>query len=255
MARKPKEIPIDDSPFFKSLRKRSKKLYLTKGGKVRRKVNVKETYQRDVLEICLRMSALLETLRLSRFFLDERRNVPADNGFKIKNAAFIRYHIECYFIRITTFKDLILKLIRRVHQFEIKENIGLEGNIKKKAERDNFHDITSLLEGLNILMKNIEPIRHKIAHGGYHDNIDLILIETEEVIRNDNVSSSLTNNQYNLALSRLLTQNIIDMHMIEVMMATFILVVYKKLYPIRRIREKEFETKTTTTNIVSQSKY
>src|SRR4051812_22645055 len=121
MIKKIKEIPLNELPFYRSLLKRTKKLYLTKTNKVRNKLNQRELYQREILEICLRMSSLLETLRLSRFFLAERVNVSIDNTLKIKNADFIRYHIECYFIRATTFKDLLLKLYNRVHKFGIAE--------------------------------------------------------------------------------------------------------------------------------------
>ena len=59
--KKDRDIPIDDSPFFKSLRRRSLKLYLTKSGKLRKPLSQKDTYQRNVLEVCLRISSLLET--------------------------------------------------------------------------------------------------------------------------------------------------------------------------------------------------
>lgn len=245
MTRTPKEIPIDDSPFFKSLRKRTKKLYFTKTNKIRKRFSQRDTYQREILEICLRLSALLETLRLSRFFIDERRNVPPDNDMKIKNADFIRYHLESYFIRVTTFKDLMLKLYNRVYKFNFSERIALENKIMKRAELENNTTLLHLLEGLSILMTSVKPVRNKIAHGGYHDDLDLILIEGEETIRKSNKNGSFTNEEYNATMKRLLTKNIIDMHMNEVMMATLILLSYKKLHPVRRAKEKEFQQATT----------
>ena len=246
MGKVTKEMQIENAPFFKSLRKKSTKLYLTKNRRVRKKLSPKETYQRDILEICLRISSLLNTLMLSKLFLEERKYVPVDNDLEIKNAAFIRYHIECYFIRVTTFKDLILKLIKRIYKYPIKENIGLEANLKRKADQDGEKTIAVLLHGLSILMKHIEPIRHKIAHGGYHDDVDLILIESEEVIRETNRNNNaLSNEDYNETLQRLLIKNIMDMELIEFMMTTLILLVYKKMHPIRRIKEKEF-LKTAT---------
>lgn len=237
-SRQEKEIPIDDSPFFKSLRKRTQSLYVTKSGKPRKRFNQKDKYQRDILEICLRISSLLETLRLSRFFLAERLDDKLLESHKVNNSAFIRYHIEAYFLRLTTFKDLILKLSNRTYKFEIKENVGLERNLKKQISRDNLTELEQLLIGLDILMKNIEPIRHKIAHGGYHDDIDLILIEAEETINRDNYSALSANKEYLVALNSLLKRNIIDMYNIETMMATYVLLVYKKLYTKRKEIEK-----------------
>lgn len=245
MKRTPKEIPIDDSPFFKSLLKRTQKLYFTKTNKIRKKFSQRDSYQREILEICLRLSALLETLRLSRFFIDERRNVPPDNDMKIKNADFIRYHLESYFIRITTFKDLMLKLYNRVYKFNFTEKNGLENNIIKRAELDNNTILLHLLDGLSILMTSVKPVRNKIAHGGYHDDIDLILIEGDETIRRRNKRSSFTNEEYKVTMKRLLTKNIIDMHMNEVMMATLIFLSYKKLHSVRRAKEKELQQSTT----------
>lgn len=239
-----KEIPIDNSPFLKSLLKRTGKLYFTKSGKIRREFNPKDTYQREILEICLRINSLFETLRLCRFFLGERIDVPADNDLKIKNADFIRYHIECYFIRITTFKDLMLKLYNRVYKFDIKENIGLERNLEKKAKNEGVSDLIQLLEGLSILMSEIEPVRNRITHGGYYDGSDLILIESEETVRNGSERKSLTDDEYNSTLRRFLEKNIIDMYLIEVMKATYLLTAYKILYPIRKAKEKELSLKT-----------
>lgn len=235
-----KEIPIDDSPFYKSLLKRSKKLYLTKSNKPRKRFNEKDLYQRQVLETCLRISALLQTLRLSRLFLGERIDYNLFESHKVKNADFIRYHIESYFLRLTTFKDLILKLLNRTYNLKIKENIGLEKNLKKKIMNSNLMELQKLLLGLNILMSNIEPIRHKIAHGGYHDDVELILIESKETISNDNYSNLSVNKEYLDTLNSLLKRNIIDMYCIELMMARYVLIVYKNLYPKRKEIEKNY---------------
>jgi len=235
---KEKEIPIDDSPFFKSLRKRAPKLYLTKSAKPRKHLSAKDSYQKEVLEICLRISSLLETLRLSRFFLSERLDDKIFENHKVKNAAFVRYHIETYFLRLTTFKDLILKLLNRTYKIDLKENVGLERNLKIQIQKNGFTDLEQLLQGLTILMKNVEPVRHKIAHGGYHDDLDLILIESQETISTDNYSSLSQDSEYLKTLSLLLKRNIIDMYGIELMMATYVLLVYKRLLPKRRLIEK-----------------
>lgn len=238
------EISLDDTPFYKSLLKRTKNLYLTETGRTRHQLNFYDYYQKNVLEICLRISALLKILRNCRFFLDERRSIPIDNELKIKNADFIRYHIECYFIRMTTFKDLILKLYNRVYGLDVVENAGLEKNLKKRANKDNLSILLDLLEGVSILMQNIEPIRHKIAHGGYYDNVDLIIIESEETIRENNKNKCLKNDEYDLLLKQLLKKNILEMYAIEIEMVTFVILSYKKLYPIRKEKEKELTLKT-----------
>ena len=235
-----KEIPIDNSPFYKSLLKRSSKLYLTTSGNPRKKLNQKDIYQRDILEICLRISSLLQTLRLSRFFLGERLEDKIFENHKVKNADYIRYHIETYFLRLTTYKDLILKLFNRTYNLELKENNGLEKNLIKQITNNNYVELDELLKGLNILMTNVEPIRHKIAHGGYHEDIHLILIESKESIIKDNYQDLPNSKEYLQNLNSLLKRNIIDMYGIELMMATFVLLVYKKLYSKRKQIEKNY---------------
>ena len=133
----------------------------------------------------------------------------------------------------------MLKLFNRVYRYKFIEKNGLENKIAKRAELDNNIILSHLLEGLTILMTSVKPVRNKIAHGGYHDEINLILIEGDETIREGNKNNSFTDAEYKETIKRLLTKNIIDMHLNEVMMATLIILSYKKLHPIRKAKERE----------------
>ncbi len=64
------KIPYEQALFFTTLVKKTRKLYLTKSGNLRKKINQKEQYQKGILETCLRINSLLATLRLSGFFID-----------------------------------------------------------------------------------------------------------------------------------------------------------------------------------------
>lgn len=238
MANKHNEIKFEDVPFLKSLLKRTQKIYFTKQLKIRNKISPKDIYQRDLLEVCLRLISIIETLRLCRSFLDERLKI-IDSNFVINNGEFIRYHLEYYFLRVTSYKDLILKLMKRTYQFKIKENIGLERNLRKESERNGVEVVSNLLKGLDILMKQIEPIRNNIAHGGYHIDPDLTWIESIEITKRQNLNSS----EYKDILKRLLEKNLYDMELINLMMMTYLLFVFKKLYPVRKIKEKELSKK------------
>ena len=233
-----KEIAIDDTPFYKSLRKRSNVLLFMKDGKIRNNLSGVDEYQKSILETCLRISSLFKTLRLSRFFLGERLNIPVDSDLKIKNAEFIRYHIECYFIRITTFKDLIVKLFNRTFKLDKKEGNGLFQNVKNEAQKQNITNLLNLLNDLENLLKNVAPIRNKITYGDYYDAIDLVSIEAEELIKNTGKGTSMKNDEYKAVLNKFLTKNIIEMYKIEVAMATYTLRAYKDLYKVRRAKEK-----------------
>lgn len=226
---------IDDFPFKKSLLKRSLRLYMTKGGKPRRKLNAKDSYQREILEVCLRISALIEQLRLSRTFIEDREKCTCNENLSISNSDYIRYHLECYYIRITTYKDLMLKLCNRVCKYEITEGNGLEKNLKKRLELENNQIVSELLVGLDILMDKIKPIRNNLAHGGYHEDVDLILIESKDLYRD----IQKEDNEYDKILHRLINNSTLNMYMIDYMMVTLIELFFKKLYPIRKIKEKE----------------
>jgi hypothetical protein len=146
-------------------------------------------------------------------------------------------------LRITTYKDLLLKLYNRVYRLQVRENIGLEPNLKKTAARHNNELLAELIERLSILMKSLEPIRHRIAHGGYHMDYDLILIEAEEAGRGSGRSGIMPEEEYAAVQKNLLTRNILEMYEIEKTMATFVIAVFKKLYPVRRLFEKQLQRK------------
>ena len=84
-------------------------------------------------------------------------------------------------------------------------------------------------------MEKIIPIRNKIAHGGYHDNIELILFEAKSIAS----ESDENRKEYLATIGSLVANNIRDMYLNELMMATYLLLVYDKLLPIRQENEKK----------------
>lgn len=234
---KKKKFIIEDHEFYVSLRKGSFDLFFTKSLRPRTKLNRSDSYHRNILEVCLRLSAILETLELSREFIEERRNSPYNNSFKVSNSQFLRYHLECYYIRITSFKDLVLKLINRVYLACIRENIGLEKNLAKFSVELKFMDIDNLLIGLNIIMNKIEPTRHRITHGNYHEDVDLILIESME--RNRAVKRCIKKKDYDQTMKRFMYRNTKDMFLIELMMKAFLELTFDTLYKVRMSKEKD----------------
>lgn len=238
------QLAVEDVTFIKSLLKRSLKLYLTKSGKIRSKLNSKDLYQRNILEICLRLHSTINTLTQSRLFLEEHKNIIDNSKLTINNGEFIRYHIECFFIRVTTYKDLIFKLINKTYDFEIDENIGLERKIRKQAKKLNKPEINELLKGLDIIMDKIAPIRNEIAHGEYYNNTDLILIESSYFAKRTE------DKEYKESLKRILFNSSTSMYGIELMMSSYLKLVYKKLLPIRREIEKQ---KLQATKVHKQS--
>ena len=233
------QLSVDNETFIKSLRKRSMKLYVTKSGKPRTKLNSKDLYQRNILEVCISIHSTIDTLCLSRLLIEE--NLKSRNSIdKFNNGNILRYHIEYFFIKITTYKDLIFKLINKIYDFDIPENIGLERKIRKQIKKQELSEAEKLLEGLDIIMRKITPIRNEIAHGGYLIDVDLTLIETM------NITKHIDSNEYEKARKRFNFNSTVSMYQIELMLSTYLKLIYKKLLPTRRLIEKQ----KTTHNIL-----
>lgn len=232
------QLSVENETFIKSLRKKSPKLYVTKSGKPRTKLNHKDIYQRNIFEICLRLHSSIDTLYLSRFFLEE--NLKSRNSIdKFNNGNILRYHIEYFFIKITTYKDLIFKLINKIYDFDIEENIGLERKVRTQIKTRNLSEAVKLLEGLDLIMEKIIPIRNEIAHGGYLNDIDLILIESM------NVTKQTDNDEYEKVIKRFNFNSTISMYQIELMLSAYLILIYKELLSTRRLIEKQKTTHNT----------
>jgi hypothetical protein len=227
------QLSLDNETFIKSLLKKSLKLYCTKSNKIRKKLSSKDLYQREILEVCLRLHSTINTLSFSRLFLEENKIFLNESSLLLINKSdFLRYHIECFFIRVTTYKDLIFKLINKTYDFGINENIGLEIKLRKEIKKQNIYEITELLVGLDIIMNKIKPIRNELAHGNYFDDTDLTLIQSMETTKHNN------NQEYGNSLKRFIFNNSLSMYTIELMLVTYLKLVYKKLLPKRREIEK-----------------
>jgi len=233
MNRPLEQLSLEDEKFIKSLLKRSSKLYLTKSNRIRNKISSKDLYQRDILEICLKLHSTINTLNFSRIFLEEYKIFLNDKAEELINKSdFFRYHIECFFIRVTTYKDLIFKLINKTYDFNFSNNTTLESKIRKEIKKQNIDELSKVLEGLDIIMDKIRPIRNKLAHGDYLEDIDLTLIQSMETTKSNN------NIEYYESVKRLLFNNSVSMYCIEMMLVAHLKILYKNLLPKRRQIEK-----------------
>ncbi|KKO92457.1 hypothetical protein AAW12_04985 [Sphingobacterium sp. Ag1] len=227
------QLYLENEIFIKSLLKRSSKLYLTKSGKPRKKLNLKDLYQKEILEICLNLHSNINTLCLSRCFLVENKTFLNESAqILINKSSFFRYHIECFFIRVTSYKDLIIKLINKTYELGVNENIGLEGKIRKEVKNKKIEEISKLLIGLDIIMDKIKPVRNQLAHGDYYIDVNLALIQSMES------TQRIESDEYEESVKRFLLNNNISMYTIELMLVVYLKFIYKRLLPKRREMEK-----------------
>lgn len=241
MAKKTRKKKIkapEETEFYTSLLKQTLSLYRIENGKLRDNYSQLEVYHKEVLEIALRITAILGSLNHSRIFIQSIRTKRINRKTEPTDAQFLRYHLECYAIRVVTYKDVYLKLLNRVFRLGVKENIGLEKNIASIAEKNKLEIITSLLEGLNIIVQQLEPQRHRIVHGSYHDNLNLIMLESLETRFDKKEMPRIEMKEYKTIRELLISENAAEMFMIGYMMQTFMITTFNILLPIKEEFEK-----------------
>lgn len=238
--RREKDIQPEETAFYVSLLKKTTSLYKIENGKLRDNFSELEIYYKQVLEITLRITAVLNALKHSRIFVQSIHSKRVNRKIEPTDAQFLRYHLECYAIRVTSFKDVFLKLINRTYRLDIKENVGLERNILSHAEMRNIEIITGLMQGLNVLMKQLEPQRHRIAHGNYHEDLNLILLESIETRFDNKIKMPKAEMQeYKEARERLIAKNSANMILLEFILQKFMVISFSMLHPVRKVVEKE----------------
>lgn len=137
-------------------------------------------YVKNVYKVLFKIRHTLETLQLSRIFIAERhplsKKITGEMNSSITIDKYIRFHLECYFLRITTYKDLTLQLLNTVYQLNEKLGNGLESRLIKKSKGETKEKLMEIVERLNKLISTVQPKRNKVAHEGYYDNSDLSLL-------------------------------------------------------------------------------
>ncbi|PWS28583.1 hypothetical protein DHW03_01650 [Pedobacter yonginense] len=96
----------------------------------------------------------------------------------------LKYHIENFFLKITTYKDLVLKLIDAVYIWKLPRGAnGFENMLLKCADKQGVEGIKTIVENLKILFSTVKVIRNKIAHEGSLNNVDVELLEIHKGIK------------------------------------------------------------------------
>ncbi len=164
-----------------------------------------------------RIKHTIETLGLIRVLIAEKHPLSkVTSTSTISKGEFLRYNIENYFLRISTYKDQIFQLIDCVLELNIKKGIGFQGRLEKKAKDDSIDFVKVIIDNLNTLFANVKPVRDKIAHQGYFHDSDIGLIETGyDIVESEPDRKDLTRDDMDNILSVFISKNIIEMRRIE----------------------------------------
>jgi hypothetical protein len=129
--------------------------------------SLKESYCLEVYTALNRVKNILVTLQHSRVMLAEIDVISDENYYStLPKATAKRYHIEVYFLRLTTYKDLTIQLIATVNQWTIPGNNGAGAKLAKQALAAGKKYVAPLLTTLDNMMSTAKPIRNLIAHEG-----------------------------------------------------------------------------------------
>lgn len=155
------------------------RMYYHKNKKESSNLNFCINVHKEVIKI----TNTLTDLKLIRQLIAEiHPNSKVNSNSIIRPEILLKYHTENYFLRIMTYKDQLLKLISTVYQWEIKDGIGYEKRLLKKANEENINLIAKLIQDVNTMLSSVREIRNKIAHGEKLDNVDILLLQLHSCI-------------------------------------------------------------------------
>lgn len=112
-----------------------------------------------------------------------------------------------------------------------------------------MNQVTIFIDKLNLILSKIKPIRNNIAHGGFHLDNNLVMLQAKD-ISNSEKSKPIKDKVYFLVVQTLIVSNILEMYENEVEMATYLISIYKYLFPQRR--QCELKLKNSSKVVVPQ---
>lgn len=115
---------------------------------------------------------MLQDLQTPRILLAE---LSVKNHSSINLGALNRYHIENYFLRITTYKDLTVHFIEIKKGWPLDKNNSAASKLLKLAKAVGARQTINFLPHVDVLLA-AKTICNKVAHQGNSDMPDTILI-------------------------------------------------------------------------------
>jgi hypothetical protein len=170
-------------------------------------------------------------IKITRILTAEQH--PAINVARtsIGAAEYLKYTLENYFLRITTYKDVTLEFVATVYQWDIKPGSGFQNRLQKKANAEGDNHVAIIITRVTILMTHVSRIRNLIAHeGSIASEIDILgNIPSVDEIMPDISTDKETRNAF---FKKLIDENLKEMLQIEETLATDLLIVLDTLFPI-----------------------
>jgi len=197
----------------------------------------KAKYCKEVGSVFHNLKKTMEDLTLIRTLLAGLHSInnPVDyHQYPVQ--VHLQYHIENYFLRIMTYKDLSLQLIAVVCQLKVKQKHNLESKVRDLLALSSLHSIIPLIDNIKILLSSVREIRNQLTHEGSFSDIDLTLLKILQGLRSMAEKHNFIRDrirdlpEINTLLDMTITKNIKDMAKAEEDIATNFLANLDVLY-------------------------
>lgn len=163
----------------------------------------KEVYCDETLMLLYSIDSAFDDLELNGKFISQYNNKDLFDILDVDKTAYLKYHLEYFYLEIPTIFDLSLRLINFIYKLNINE---LERDFKKKLYHDlTSEEVKSLIIEFDSEIKTIKRMRNLKTHANKFDekNIELLRLtkhvkensKNDLVLRIINESGDLINQQ------------------------------------------------------------
>lgn len=193
---------------------------------------IKFNYCRSVQSDISKIYSTLKTIQLVRILIaEEHPIIDKRKGSSIERNQFLRYNLENYFLRITTYKDQVLHAMNSLLQLEVNSGNNFTNRLKSKATQQNIPEVDLAIQNLDKLFSSVQHIRNKVAHEGGYDNIDLGMLELASIAKENFDIEAVSKSDYDTLHAMLIIENIKEMMQIEEDLTSNLYAVLRSFYP------------------------
>jgi hypothetical protein len=150
----------------------------------------KEEYCNNVLMLLFKIDSAFDDLELNRKFISQYQNRDLFEILDIDENAFLKYHLEHFYLQIPTIFDLSLKLINIVYKLDLN---GIGINYKEIIKRVEVQDnIKSLMSQFYTQIIKIKEVRNEITHSNVFDEKNIDLLRLTKHLKESSKNGSIT---------------------------------------------------------------
>lgn len=135
-------------------------------------ISEKEEYCHDILMLLFKIDSAFNDLDLNKKFVCQYQNKDLFEILDIDKSTYLNYHLEYFYLKISTIYDLSLKLINAIYKLNLN---GMKINYKNIIKCESVSvDIKGLVINFNNKIVSVRVIRNDITHSNElnEDNIE-----------------------------------------------------------------------------------